>query len=173
MNEYINLGQPFNDFVKNNDKLGRFNFRILPNRKSPSKSPPRKSPKQIGRFKIKHVRRSNQIKSPSNNRTSSRRPSPPKMTSLKRELSDPEYCMKKVIVRGFNFTIMEEPEKIEEKVKYLTEKIKENFLQTLEINKIVLSVPGHSDILLDEKNRLKNNIIKYNNQLNEIMDAIF
>ena len=161
MNEYINLGQPFNDFVKNNNKLGRFNFRILPNKKSPMKSPPRKSPKQIGRFKIKNVRRSSSMKSQ------------PKLTSLKRELSDPEYCMKKVIVRGFNFTIMEEPEKIEEKVKYLTDKINENFLQMLEINKIFLSDPGHSDILLGEKNLLKNSINEYNNQLNEIMDAIF
>ena len=96
------------------------------------------------------------------------------MTSLKRELSDPEYCMKKVVVGGFNFTIIDEPEKMEEKIRYLTDKIKENLLQTLEINKIMAKdVDAFSDLLLEQKNKLKNNISKYNNQLNEIMDNIF
>lgn len=167
MNQYINLGQPFNDFVKKNEKLGRFNFRILPNKKSSPVPEKKKSPKRIGRFVIKHVR-SNSIKSPS------KRKSPPKMTSLKRELSDPEYCMKKVVVGGFNFTIIDEPEKMEEKIRYLTDKIKENLLQTLEINKIMAKdVDAFSDVLFEEKNKLKNNISKYNNQLNEIMDNIF
>jgi len=156
MNEYINLGQPFNDFVKKNDKLGRFSFRVLSNRKSP---------KQIGRFLIKHRGRK---KSPSTMRRS-----PPKALALKRELSDPEYCMKKVRVGGFNFTIIDEPEKIEEKIIYLTDKIRENLLKTLEINKIVLSDSSYLDVLLGEKQKLKDNINKYNNQLNEIMDNIF
>lgn len=155
MNEYINLGQPFNDFVKKNEKLGRFSFRVLSNKKSP---------KQIGRFLIKHRGR----KSPPKLRRSS-----PKAPSLKRELSDPEYCMKKVNVGGFNFTIIDEPEKIEEKIKYLTGKIRENLLKTLEINKIFLSDSSYLDVLLAEKQKLKDSINKYNNQLNEIMDNIF
>lgn len=172
MNPYINLGQPFNDFVKKNEKLGRFNFKILPikKKKSPSPIKKKKSPVKIGRFLIRHV------KSPSKQRQTSpkrRQLSSPKMTSLKRELSDPEYCIQKVVVRGFNFTIVEEPEKMEEKIKYLTEKIKENLMQTLEINKMIMEREEYKDVLLEEKNKLKNNINKYNHQLNEIMDNIF
>jgi hypothetical protein len=157
MNEYINLGEPFNDFVRKNSKLGRFNFKV---------SSSRKSPKQIGRFLIKHHGKKK-------SKPKRKRASPKAAPSLKRELSDPEYCMKKVNVGGFDFTIIDEPEKMDEKIKYLTDKIRENLLQTLEINKIALNDSKYVEALLDEKNKIKSKINNYNNQLNEIMDNIF
>ena len=81
--------------------------------------------------------------------------------------------MKKVNVGGFDFTIIDEPEKMDEKIKYLTDKIRENLLQTLEINKIALNDSKYVEALLDEKNKIKSKINNYNNQLNEIMDNIF
>jgi len=102
--------------------------------------------------------------------------SPPKLTLLTRQLSDPEYSFKKIVMHGFNFDILDESEEsIESKVVYICDKLKENLLKVLEINKIIQEGERGErgeevEMLLNEKYEIKNKIYKYNNQMNSIIE---
>jgi hypothetical protein len=95
--------------------------------------------------------------------------SPPKPSLLIRQISDPEYYLKKIVNNGFKFDILEF-ENIETKVVYICDKLKENLLKIIEINKI--QVNERSQILLNEKSAIKNKIDKYNNQMKEIIEMV-
>jgi|LakMenEpi03Aug12_release.lakeMendotaPanAssembly.Ray.scaffolds.fasta_scaffold263720_2 hypothetical protein len=96
----------------------------------------------------------------------------PPPTLLTRQLSDPEYSFKKIVMHGFNFDILDESdENIESKVVYICDKLKENLLKVLEINKIIQDERGEEvEMLLNEKYAIKNKIYKYNNQMNSIIE---
>ena len=99
--------------------------------------------------------------------------SPPKLNLLTRQLSDPEYSFKTIVMHGFNFDILDESdENIESKVVYICDKLKENLLKVLEINKIIQEDKRGEEVemLLNEKYAIKNKIYKYNNQMNSIIE---
>jgi len=76
-------------------------------------------------------------------------------------------------MHGFNFDILDESEEsIESKVVYICDKLKENLLKVLEINKIIQQDKRgeKSEMLLNEKYEIKNKIYKYNNQMNSIVE---
>jgi hypothetical protein len=76
-------------------------------------------------------------------------------------------------MHGFNFDILDESdENIESKVVYICDKLKENLLKVLEINKIIQEDERGEEVemLLNEKYAIKNKIYKYNNQMNSIIE---
>ena len=96
-------------------------------------------------------------------------------SSLIRQTSGPEFSVKKVDLHGFHFDIIDNAENFETKIIYLSDKIKDNLLKLIEVNKIEASLYDNK-IISDDKVIIKNNIKKYTVQLNEmvnIMDELF
>jgi hypothetical protein len=94
---------------------------------------------------------------------------PKRPSLLSRQISDPEFCVRKLDLHGFHFDIIDDIENFETKIIYLSDKIKENLLKLVEISKIESK---NNSRMFEEKVIIKNEIKKYNSQMNDIVKVM-